>query len=237
MAKLEDFSVKNGEQVIIEGDVTFSEVANKVEGERLEAKIKRERERGSKFPTTTPHYSISLENIKLDDKYIGTPLAKFIGDKSYTNKDGNLAISLISKSKFPIELYHEQANGTVVKLDKLPAEIATGQKVKVLVRAYDTDYANMGHGFNSILFPEGEINYYSKGAGSSIEAYGYKPEDVVDENGNKGQKQEATASSEDVADNPFGGETAEQKEQPKDSVPEDAKPDAPSGGVVDNPFA
>lgn len=239
MAKLESLGATVGEQIIIKGKVAFSEIAQRVEGEKLARKIERQEKLGMKFPQRKPHYSLSLVDVKVDPAYTGTPLAKYYGEKVYQNKDGEYALTLETTSKFPPRIYHGQEDGTAVVLEELPAELAVGQEVSVLIKTYASkQYANMGSSFDAILLPAGEIKYYSNNASSEIEAFGLKPADNV--------KSVDTADSTPVESggNPFGGndapatETAESKADPVEDVPADAKPEAPTGGVVsDNPFA
>lgn len=237
MAKLESLGATVGEQIIIKGKVAFSEIAQRVEGEKLARKIERQEKLGMNFPQRKPHYSLSLVDVQVDPAYAGTPLAKYYGEKVYQNKDGEYALTLETTSKFPPRIYHGQEDGTAVVLEELPAELAVGQEVSVLIKTYASkQYSNMGSSFDAILLPAGEVKYYSNNASSEIEAFGLKPA----ENAAPVDSPESTPVDEN--DNPFGGneksETAETKAEPVDNVPADAKPEAPAGGVVtDNPFA
>ena len=242
MAKLESLGATVGEQIIIKGKVSFSEIAQRVEGEKLERKIERQEKIGMKFPQRKPHYSLSLVDVEIDQAYAGTPLAKYYGEKVYQNKDGKFALTLETTSKFPPRIYHEQADGTAVVLEELPAELAVGQELSVLIKTYASkQFANMGSSFDAILLPAGEVKYYSNNAASEIEAFGLKAADNV------GTTTTPETTAVDVANNPFGGaeapaetpvaETVETP-SPVEDVPADAKPDSPAGGVVtDNPFA
>lgn len=232
MAKLEELGAQVGDQIILEGKVAFSEVAQRVEGERLERKIKRQESQGFKYPTTDPHYSLSLVDVGIGADFQGTPLAQYYGEKVYENKDGKLALTLETKSKFPPRFYHEQEDGTAVEIEELPAELGVGQEVKVLIKTFGSKkFSNMGSSFDAVLIAPGEINYYSNNAASEIEAFGLKPAEGA-------PKAETTSVSD--GDNPFGAsanDTEETEESAVADVPEDAKPDEPSGGAVDNPFA
>lgn len=239
MAKLESLGATVGEQIIIKGKVAFSEIAKRVEGEKLARKIERQEKLGMNFPQRKPHYSLSLVDVQVDPAYVGSPLAKYYGEKVYKNKDGKFALTLETTSKFPPRIYHGQEDGTAVVLEELPAELAVGQEVSVLIKTYASkQYANMGSSFDAILLPAGEVQYYSNNASSEIEAFGLKPADNV------GPVDAPETTAVDVNDNPFGSseqapaETAETKADPVEDVPADAKPEAPAGGVVtDNPFA
>ena len=237
MAKLESLGATVGEQIIIKGKVSFSEIAQRVEGKKLERKIERQEKIGMKFPQRKPHYSLSLVDVEIDQAYAGTPLATYYGEKVYQNKDGQFALTLETTSKFPPRIYHEQADATAVVLEELPAELAVGQEVSVLIKTYASkQFANMGSSFDAILLPAGEVKYYSNNAASEIEAFGLKPAEGA------GATDEPSTTPVNNADNPFGGnetpaETAVEAPAATD-VPEDAKPEAPAGGVVtDNPFA
>lgn len=237
MAKLESLGATVGEQIIIKGKVSFSEIAQRVEGKRLESKIERQEKIGIKFPQRKPHYGLALVDVEIDQAYAGTPLAKYYGEKVYQNKEGKYALTLDTTSKFPPRIYHEQADGTAVVLEELPAELAVGQEVSVLIKTYASkQFANMGSSFDAILLPAGEVKYYSNNAASEIEAFGLKPAEGV------GATDEPVTAPVNNADNPFGGsetpvETTVEAPAATD-VPADAKPEAPAGGVVtDNPFA
>lgn len=241
MAKLEDLGAKVGDQIIIEGTVAFSEIATRVEGERLARKIERQEKQGFKYPETRPHYALSIVDVAIDPQSQGTPLAQYYGEQVYTNKDGKLALSLVTTSNFPPRIYHEQEDGTAVQIEELPAELAVGQKVKVLIQTFASKkFSNMGSSFNALLLPAGEVSYYTNNAASEIEAFGLKPAEA--------QPQATVKPDTDPADNPFGASAPEQTEEPKQeeaaasnpfaNVPADAQPDEPAGGgIVDNPFA
>ena len=241
MAKLEDLGAKVGDQIIIEGTVAFSEVATRVEGDRLARKIERQEKQGFKYPETRPHYALSLVDVAIDPQSQGTPLAIYYGDeRAYTNKDGKLAMTLETTSNFPPRIYHEQEDGTAVQIEELPAELAVGQKVKVLIQTFASKkFANMGSSFNALLLPAGEVKYYVNNASAEIEAFGLKASEAA--------PVAATKPDTNPANNPFGAsapeETAEEPAEetssnPFANVPNDAKPEEPSGGsVVDNPFA
>lgn len=239
----EALGVKAGDEVIIRGTVAFSEIAEKVEGDRLAQKVERQKKMGMIYPTDKPHYSLSIVDVSVDPKYQGTPLAKFYGQEVYTNKDNQTAMTLESKSPFAPKIFHNQGDGKAVEITKLPAEFGQGQEVQLLVRAFASKkFANLGSAFEAILLPAGDIKYYTSGASSQIEAFGLELDGV----------EAPVAQVDDLSteDNPFGGsaEPVETVETPTieavtpeeviSNVPVDAKPAAPAtGGAVDNPFA
>ena len=230
---LEQLNVQAGDKLVIKGKVAFSEVAKRVEGEALARKIARQEQLGMKFPTTKPHYALSLVDVQIDPQYQGSALATFYGQQVYKNKKGQLAIGLESKSPFAPNVYHEQADGSALKIE-LPAEFAPGQEVSVLVEAFmPKQYNKLGSSFVAVMVPAGEIKYYSNAASSEIEAFGLKVSDqpvatVVEDSkpapaefGGVAETAQPEAQS-TVADNPFATQANE--------------PASPSG-VVNNPFA
>lgn len=235
MAKLEDLGAQVGDQIIVRGTVSFSELAERVEGQKLLDKIERQKKLNM-FPINDPHYSVTIVDVEIEPEYLGTPLAQYYGDQVYTNKDGKLALTLVSKSNFPPAFFHEQEDGTAVQLDNLEAELGTGQEIKVLINTFGSKrYANMGSGVNAILLPAGNINYYSNTASASIAAFGLK---LSDDPAPSVQSKEEVV--EDANANPFGASaTTETKVEtsPVDNVPADAKPAPNTGTNVDNPFA
>lgn len=239
MATLQEHGVKDGDQIVVIGEVAYSAVAERVEGERLKRSIEREERQGfNKYPQRNPHYSLALVNVQIDPSSQGKPLATYYGEKTYQNKDGLTALSLVSTSKFSPRFYHEQEDGGVVQLEKLPAELDKGQKVKVLISAFTSrQYNNLGSTFDSILLPAGDINYYQNNAKAEIEAFGFSADQLV-----QPDTPEPEVVTEDVTNNPFGGsagEPAQEPTAPTDNVAADAQPDTPptNPGRVDNPFA
>lgn len=239
-SSLEQLGVKAGDRIIVKGKIAFSEIATRVEGKRLEDKVKRQKARGFMYPDDKPHYAISIVDVDILPEYKGTPLATYYGERTYPNKEGKYALSLTSTSPFPPRIFHNREDGKAVRIQELPAEFAVGQEVQVLIDAYQPkNFARLGSSFSALLLPAGDISYYTDTAASEIEAFGLE---LVGE-----EKPEAVVSNEDISDNPFGGGISEPETTPEpegeteatiNNVPEDAKPDtAPSGGVVDNPFA
>lgn len=230
----EELGVQTGDQIIIKGVVTFSEVASRVEGKRLEEKVKRDESRGAKYPTKVPHYAITLEDVEVVDAYKGTPLAVFHGQDIYQNKAGKVALSLVTKSPFKPNVYHVQDDGKSVQIE-LESELGKGQHVELLIKAYGSkDFSNMGSSFNAIKLPTGDIKYYSSSSNSEIEAFGLEmaPVGVV-----------APVQS------PYGGAAVATVEAPSSFVESPVatkvgNPSAdpfvntqtPAGGITDNPF-
>lgn len=244
MAKLEDLGTKVGDKIIVTGTVAFSELAERVEGDRLARKVERQEKQGFKFPQTRPHYALSLVDVGIAPESQGTPLATYYGEQVYVNKDGKHALSLETTSQFPPRFYHEQPDGTAVQIEELPAELGVGQEVKILIETFASKkFSNMGSAFNAVLLPAGDIKYYTNNASAEIEAFGLKASTA---------QPVATVKEEAPEDNPFGASaeavapvaeepvapTPAAPTNPFGNVPEDAKPEAPSGGgTVDNPFA
>lgn len=177
MAKksLEELNVKSGDKIIVRGKVSFSEIAERVEGEKLEKKIKKQESIGIKYPETKPHFALALVDVSVHEDYTGTPLATYIGQDVYQNKHQKAALNLVTKSPFAPNIYLKQADGSARKVE-LEAELAPDQEVEVLIEAYTPkNWNRMGASFNAVLLPTGEIKYYSNNASSEIEAFGLKP--------------------------------------------------------------
>lgn len=237
MAKksLEDLNVQARDKVIVRGKVAFSEIATRVEGERLAEKVKRQEAKGFKFPETKPHYALALVDVSVKDEFQGTPLATYIGQDVYKNKDNKHALQLVSKSPFAPSIYHI-VNGEAVKLDGLDAELAPGQEVEVLIEAYKPKQFNrLGSSFNAVMLAEGNIQYYGNNAVSEIEAFGVKPAASV---------KDAPATPAQPAEQSFAPESTATAETFGSTIPADALPEiaatneapASTGGMVDNPF-
>lgn len=227
----EEMGVKAGDKIIIKGIVTFSEVATRVEGQRLDDKIKREEGRGAKFPVTVPHYAIAIEDVEVGDEYKGTPLANYHGQEVYLNKAGKSAMGMVTKSPFKPNVYHIQADGKALQLE-LEAELGKGQPVELLVEAFGSKtYAKLGSSFSALKLPQGNIKMYSSSANSEIEAFGLEMVDVA------------------PVQSPYGGAAVATVEAPSSFVesPVATKVGNPSadpfvntqataGGITDNPF-
>lgn len=230
MARIEDYNVSANDQIVVRGKVAFSRVANMIDGEELQAKVKRDTDRGSKYPTNVPHTTISLYDVELEDRYKGTPLANFYSKerlyKSQKGKHpGSWSLSLDSKSPTPPRIW-QVVDGEKTKQIEIDADFAEGQEVAIVISAYESKkYANMGSSFNDIIVPK-DVKFYQGGGGvRKIEAFG--------------EERELNPAGESSADsNPVVRDVPEDKQaelpDALKTVPADAAPTVEEDD--DNPF-
>lgn len=167
----EELGVKPGDTIVISGTVAYARLLNKISGAELEKDIK-ERQSRNQIPINDPYYSVTLEDVEIS-RGANTPLAIFTGQSVYTRKTGKKAISLTSKSAFPVTFFHETGNGQAVQITP-EAEFAVGQKVSILIKAFmPKSFNRMSSSPQSVLIPEGEIKYYTAtGASADLSGFG-----------------------------------------------------------------
>lgn len=167
----EELGVKPGDTIVISGTVAYARLLNKISGAELEKDIK-ERQSRNQIPINEPYYSVTLEDVQII-RGANTPLALFTGQSVYTRKSGKKAISLTSKSAFPVTFFHETGNDQAVQITP-DAEFAVGQKISILIKAFmPKAYNRMSSSPQSVLIPEGEIQYYTaSGAAADLSGFG-----------------------------------------------------------------
>lgn len=167
----EELGVKPGDTIVISGTVAYARLLNKISGAELEKDIK-ERQSRNQIPINDPYYSVTLEDVEIS-RGANTPLAIFTGQSVYTRKSGKKAISLTSKSAFPVTFFHETGNGQAVQITP-DAEFAVGQKISILIKAFmPKSFNRMSSSPQSVLIPEGEIQYYTaSGAAADLNGFG-----------------------------------------------------------------
>lgn len=175
---LEEFGVEIGADVVVMGEVVFSQVANRVDGDYLEQKIKRERDLGIKHPEKRPHYEIKIKNPVITKQYAGTPFAEYIEQFFYEMKDGDIrfdAVKVNSGDKeYPPTFLHLTEDEKVKQIE-LDGELNQGQVVQLALRTFGSkEYGNMGSGLQAILFPQGEIDYRPRSIDADADAFGYE---------------------------------------------------------------
>lgn len=167
----EQLGVKAGDSIVVKAKVTFARMDKLVEGEALAAENKR-REGLGMIQSDKPFRSIAIEDPTIVQGQ-GSPLAQFHGQTAYTAKgSGKLSMSLESKSLFAPKYGHIQ-NGVIVEIADPQRNPSPGQEVFILIEAYGSKgYNKLGSSFNSIVFPEGEIQFYEGNAGGGLTGFG-----------------------------------------------------------------
>lgn len=166
----EQMGVKEGDQIVIKGKVSFSRLDKAVEGEALA----KENERRSRLGMlhTKAFRSVSIEDPEVVQGG-NTPLANFHGQDVYKAKGtGKPTMSLESKSLFAPSYGHIQEDGTVLEMADPQKNPAQGQIVYLMITAFKAKgFNNLGSTFDTVVFEKGPINFY-EGKGNSLAGFG-----------------------------------------------------------------
>lgn len=179
----EDFGVKAGDEIFVQGKVSYARIASAI-GENNAEELARENQRRQErriSPMDKPFYSISITDPVVIQGQ-GTPLAQFHESKYYDSKpkDGSApkkTLSLESKSKRPIEMFCLDENGKWAPMVNPGKNPAIGQEVILRIRAYGGKSATsrMGSTFESVAFvaQAKDIQFYQGGSSSAaLEGFG-----------------------------------------------------------------
>lgn len=170
----EQLGVKEKDRIVIKGNVSYSRIVTKVEGEELQ-KADERRKQKNQIIVGKPYYSITITN-PVFEQGDGTPLAAFHKQNVYKNQQGLDAISFTSKSISPIRFYQLSADGSTADAVQLEAELGQGQEVHLLVDAYrPKSYNNLGSTFSAVMVPAGPISYYQSGIANDLAGFGVAP--------------------------------------------------------------
>ncbi|MEK4529781.1 hypothetical protein NST38_30725 [Paenibacillus sp. FSL H8-0104] len=154
MTKLtrEQCGVAVGDMITIRGTVKFAKLDRPIEGKALDKLNQRRVNKGMK--ETKPFRRITIKNPIIVEGQ-GTPLAKFYEQDIYRN-----IMTLESKSLFPPVYKHIQ-DGEAVHMEDPKKNPVTGQEMMIKLSAYQSKgFAYLGSGLDSIIFPEGPIQFY-----------------------------------------------------------------------------
>lgn len=168
--KREDFGVKVNDEIVIKGTISFSQLAELIDGEALAEENRRRQSKGM-IMADGPFRSVTIENPEVV-KGAGTPLAKYYEQDVYTSKKGIPTIKFESKSKFPPTYGHMIDDNNVAPIADPKRNPETGQIVYIHLKAYTVKgYSNIGSSFNTIVFEKGPIKFFG-GNTSAIEGFG-----------------------------------------------------------------
>lgn len=214
----EQLGVKEGDQIILKGVVTFAKLDKPIEGEALMEENARRAKLGI-IKADSPFRSITIEKPEIIQGK-GSPLANYYGQLVYNDKKTNTPrMSFESKSQFPPQYGHIQ-NGEIVEIPDPQKNPATGQVVYLLLKAYKAKgFANLGSTFNAIVFEEGPIQYYE--GVNSLAGFGEA----------LGMSVKTLSNEEPKEDTGFGNQPIVEPEQPAN--PFGMQDDEVAGG---NPF-
>lgn len=172
----EQYGVKSGDEIFIQGKVHFARVAKAIDGEELANENKRRAGLGLS-PMDKPFRSITISEPTVIQGQ-GTPLAQFHESKIYNPKGNPSArhMSFESKSKIDPTFYCLDDNGNLAPLENPGKNPAVGQVVVLRVRAYGgkTATSRLGSTFEDIAYMSkaNDIQFYT-GGGSAQSLEGF----------------------------------------------------------------
>ncbi|KQY83669.1 hypothetical protein ASD24_29575 [Paenibacillus sp. Root52] len=148
----EQCGVTSGDIITIRGTVKFAKIDKPVEGKALDRLNQRRLSKG--LHETKPFRKITIKNPVVVEGE-GTPLAKF-----YEQYMVGKLITLETKSLFP-PTYKQIQNGEAITIEDPQKNPSIGQEISLQISAFQSKGFNyLGSGLNTIIFPEGSIQFY-----------------------------------------------------------------------------
>ncbi|WP_078598647.1 hypothetical protein [Evansella clarkii] len=166
----EQLGVKEGDQIVLKGKVTFARLDKAVDGEALVSENQRRARMGMLH--TKPFRSVTIEEPEIVQGD-GTALAQFHGQEVYNSKStGKPTMSFETKSLYAPSYGHIQENGTIMEIADPEKNPAQGQVVYLLITAFKAKgFNNLGSTFDTVVFEKGPIQFY-EGRGNSLAGFG-----------------------------------------------------------------
>lgn len=171
--KLSEISanIKPRTKILVRGQVTFSRISNKIDGDELERANK-----FTKFPSKDPYFKMTIEIMDADPKDAvifdradssETYLAAYVGSRFYASKKeeqkGKTYFTCQSKGS-EIRVYKKDDEGKLHKVELNGNELATGVNVELELNYFETKFG-AGTGLNAVVICDKEIKIYEGGAG------------------------------------------------------------------------
>lgn len=162
MARITDYGVTPNDQVMVEGTLSYSRLARKVEGEEL----KRENERRAKngiISAISPFWSVSLDDpviiYKSDDPNTPSKMENYWSkEKIYNKKSGGTATTAEKKGSVAPRVLQLKPDGTAREIN-LQSELAAGSKVRIIVESFQGQMG-LGYGFTTVLVMDDPVRFY-----------------------------------------------------------------------------
>ena len=166
MARIQDYNVMPGDQVMLEGTLSYSRIANKIDGEALRQENERRAANGM-IQANAPFWSIALDDpiviYKSGDPNQPTPLESFwANEKIYSKRSGGTGTSAEKKGNIPPNVFQLKGSNAIPL--HLAGELASGSRVRVIIETYRAKMG-MGYGFSSVLVMDDPVHYFE---GNSI---------------------------------------------------------------------
>ena len=171
--KLSEISanIKPRTKILVRGQVTFSRISNKIDGDELERANK-----FTKFPSKDPYFKMTIEIMDADPKDAvifdradssETYLAAYVGSRFYASKKeeqkGKTYFTCQSKGS-EIRVYKKDDEGKLHKVELNGNELATGVNVELELNYLETKFG-AGTGLNAVVICDKDIKIYEGGAG------------------------------------------------------------------------
>ena len=165
-------NLTEGRTILVRGRTSYSRLAALIEGEQLTMRVKQARERGSLYPTTEPHTTISLINaqIMLDNPANPSLEEQFVQEKIYTAKSGDNAgkpaFSIDNKGSFLPIILEADPDGPAGSYRQLVLErdLASDLDVTLVLETFasKSGHAKKGVGLRQVILNE-PVRYYASG--------------------------------------------------------------------------
>lgn len=208
-------NLREGSLIVVHGKLSFSRLAHPIEGKALEASIDRQRKLGRKYPTLSPHTTVTLSEAQVlpnDPSGQMTPEEIFVYESFYTAKSGAVTFSVdnVGTSLPPVLAKGDDGQYRQVELE---GDLDTGLDVMVVLNVFKPkQYEKRGLGISQVFVNE-PLRYY---ASTGI------PRSLLERHG-------IVVSGEVRVPAPAASSA--------DTAPENGDVDAPSGTVVENGVA
>jgi hypothetical protein len=162
--------LREGQQILVQGNVSFSRLAALVEGEALANSVIQAKARGALYPTTVPHTTINLVNAVVVPATAGvlTPEEQFVQEKLHTVKSGDnvgkLAFNIDNKSSYlPTVLEPDPEHEGQYRQLVLERDLAGGILVTIVLEVFKPkSYEKRGLGLQQVVLNE-PVRYFSSG--------------------------------------------------------------------------
>lgn len=173
MAKISNSQLIPNKSVMVTGEITFSRVTKKIDGEEL-----KKRDANARFPHTRPYTTMTLGNVQVVPEVPGeiSVNEQYVIDKMFTSKthpERNWCLTLENKGNSLPTICQGEKNpdGTMTaKQVKPTAELANGLKVTVIIRVFKGN-PNCGISLDTIIVNE-PIKYYDGANAAALESRG-----------------------------------------------------------------
>jgi len=162
--------LREGKQILVRGKISFSRLAQLVDGDALVKSIEQARKRGVIYPTTVPHTTINLFDAQVipADSAVATLEETFVHEHLYVIKSGDNAgksgYSIDNKGNYlPTVLEQDPANPGQYRQLQLERDLAGGIEVTLVLQVFKpATYEKRGLGLQQVVLNE-PVRYFASG--------------------------------------------------------------------------